>query len=95
LLPVACRPYQKYEKRSFGRERRKRKTMKCNLKWTNIYSGETGYVGKLMKSKGYFINAANKSDAKIYKSEKEASKDLVALIEMGEAENNRFEAEAC
>lgn len=26
------------------------------LKWTNKYSGETGYVGTVSKKKGYFTN---------------------------------------
>ena len=67
--------------------------MKYNLKWTNIYSNETGYVGSVSKKKGCFINATNKADAKTYASEKTAQKEIVLLGELGEAENNRFELE--
>ena len=65
--------------------------MKCNLKWTNKYSGETGFVGKVFKSKGYFENAEEKAKAKKYASENAASKDIIVLTELGEAENNVFE----
>ncbi len=67
--------------------------MKCNLKWTNKYSNETGYVGKVLKSKGYFINAT-KEEAKKYASEKTALKDIEVLTQLGEAENNEFTVEA-
>ena len=65
--------------------------MKYNLKWTNIYSNETGYVGSVSKKNGYFINAPEKADAKKYASEKAAEKEIALLVELGEAENNRFE----
>ena len=68
--------------------------MKCNVKWTNIYSNESGYVGSVSKKKGYFVNAPEKSDAKTYVSEKTAEKDISLLAELGEATNNRFEIEA-
>ena len=67
--------------------------MKYNLKWTNIYSNEIGYVGSVSKKKGYFINAPEKSDAKTYATEKAAEKEIVLLTELGEAVNNRFEIE--
>lgn len=67
--------------------------MKYNLKWTNIYSNETGYVGSVSKKKGYFINATEKADAKTYASEKTAQKEIDLLAELGEARNNRFDLE--
>lgn len=67
--------------------------MKCNLKWTNKFSQETGYVGKVLKSKGYFVNAETKEEAKKYASEKMAQKDLDTLVSLGEAENNEFAIE--
>lgn len=67
--------------------------MKYNLKWTNIYSNETGYVGSVSKKKGYFVNASAKADAKTYISAKTAEKDIALLEELGEAENNHFEIE--
>ena len=65
--------------------------MKYNLKWTNKFSKETGYVGKVVKSKGYFVNAETADKAKTYASEKAAKKDIDLLGELGEAENNDFE----
>ena len=29
--------------------------MKCNLKWTDVYSNEQGYVGKVSKKEGHFL----------------------------------------
>ena len=64
--------------------------MKCNLKWNNKFSGERGFVGKVSKAKGYFVNAETQSDAKTYASEKTAEKDIIVLTELGEAANNDF-----
>lgn len=64
--------------------------MKCNLMWTNKFSGETGFVGKVSKAKGYFMNAETQAEAKTYASEKAANKDIDVLTELGEAENNTF-----
>ena len=64
--------------------------MKCNLMWTNKFSGETGFVGKVSKAKGYFVNAEAQADAKTYASEKAANKDIDVLTELGEAVNNDF-----
>ena len=67
--------------------------MKCNLKWVNIYSNETGYVGKVSKKEGHFVSSPDKAGAKTYVSEKAANKEIELLASMGEAENNRFEIE--
>lgn len=67
--------------------------MKYNLKWTNIYSNEEGYVGSVSKKEGHFINSPDKDGAKKYVSEKTALKDIDLLTEMGEADNNRFVVE--
>lgn len=64
--------------------------MKCVLKWTNKYSQETGYVGKVLKTKGHFVNAECKAEAKKYPSENAAIKDVVILNDMGEADANIF-----
>lgn len=64
--------------------------MKFNLMWTNKFSGETGFVGKVAKSKGYFVNAETADKAKTYASAKTAEKDITVLTELGEAENNYF-----
>lgn len=65
--------------------------MKYIIKWTNKYSHETGYVGKIMAKAGHFVNVTNKKDAKTFKTEKDAEKDIKRLVEIGEAENNHFE----
>lgn len=62
-----------------------------NLKWTNKYSQETGYVKRVMKSKGFFVNTAEQEDAKKYRNETMARKDIEILTDIGEAENNIFE----
>lgn len=67
--------------------------MKCNLKWTNIYSYESGYVAKVSNVKNCFINTYEKDKAKKYASEKAARKEIDKLKEFGEAENNIFEIE--
>lgn len=60
------------------------------LKWKNKYSGEEGYVKTMAHSKGHFVNTYEQSEAKIYTSDKVVAKDLEALKEMGETENNDF-----
>lgn len=65
--------------------------MSYNLKWTNKFSGETGYVKKVMKVKGYFVNTYEQAEAKAYKAVKDAEKDIEVLTSLGEAENNDFE----
>ena len=67
--------------------------MKFNLKWINIYSNETGYVGKVSKKEGHFVSSSDKAGAKTYVSEKAANNEIELLASMGEAENNRFEIE--
>ena len=67
--------------------------MKYNLKWQNKFSGETGYVGKVLKSKGYFVNAPKKENAKKYASIKATAADMEFLKEIGETENNNFSTE--
>ena len=64
--------------------------MKYNIQWTNKYSEETGYVGKVMYKAGHFVNTFEQESAKKYKSQTEAEKDIAKLIEIGEGENNNF-----
>jgi hypothetical protein len=64
-----------------------------NLKWTNKYSCETGYVKKVSKAKGYFENTFEKAEAKKYRSMKAVQTDIELLTQLGEAVNNVFEAE--
>lgn len=63
------------------------------LKWTNKYSGETGYVGSVSKKKGYFTNEPDILRAKRYITDKAISNDLEILKSFGEFKNNDFAAE--
>lgn len=63
------------------------------LKWTNKYSGETGYVGTVSKKKGYFTNEPDMFKAKRYATDMAINNDLEALKSFGEFENNNFAAE--
>lgn len=63
------------------------------LKWTNKYSGETGYVGSVSKKKGYFTNEPDMLKAKRYVTDMAINNDLEALKSFGEFENNDFAAE--
>lgn len=61
-----------------------------NLKWRNKFSGEEGFVQKVVKSQGYFINTFDQSEAKKYRSQKVVDNDIALLTELGEAQNNDF-----
>ncbi|MBQ2659203.1 MAG: hypothetical protein IJF87_11630 [Erysipelotrichaceae bacterium] len=60
------------------------------IKWTNKYSGETGYVASVSRKEGHFINTYNREEAKDY-SAKTVSKIVDDLIAFGEGEENVFE----
>jgi hypothetical protein len=64
------------------------------IKWTNKYSQETGFVKTVSKAKNCFMNTFDASEARVFKSEKDAEKAIATLTEMGEAENNIFTIEA-
>ena len=66
--------------------------MKKHIMWKNTYSQETGFVGKVSKKEGHFINA-DKEHAKSYANDKTAEKEIALLEEMGEGKgkNNIFE----
>ena len=64
------------------------------IRWTNKYSHETGFVKTVSKAKRCFINTFDASEARVFKSEKDAEKAIAVLTEMGEAENNIFTVEA-
>lgn len=61
------------------------------IKWTNKFSGETGYVESISAKEQHFNNTFDISEAKGYKSASIAKRMLTTLIAMGEAENNEFE----
>ena len=60
------------------------------LKWRNKFSGEEGYVMKVSKANGCFINTFNPAEAKGYRSPAEVEKDLQVLAAIGEMYNNDF-----
>lgn len=62
-----------------------------NLKWTNIFSGETGYVKSIQKKKGYFENTFDQTEARKFKSRREAAEAIEVLETLGEAVTNKFE----
>ncbi len=61
-----------------------------SIKWVNKYSREEGYVAKVMKQKGFFMNTYNISEAKKYRSESSANTEIDFLNSIGEGENNEF-----
>lgn len=63
------------------------------IRWTNKFSQETGFVKTVSKAKNCFMNTFDATEARIFKSEKEAQKAIAVLTEMGEAENNIFSIE--
>ena len=63
------------------------------LKWTNKYSGETGYVGTVSKKKGYFTSEPDMLKAKRFVTDAAINNDLEILKSFGEFENNDFAAE--
>ena len=64
------------------------------IRWTNKFSQETGFVKTVSKAKNCFMNTFDASEARVFKSEKDAEKAIAVLTEMGEAENNIFTVEA-
>ena len=62
------------------------------IKWTNKFSGETGYVESVSTKNRCFVNTFKKKDAKRY-SEKAVKGILTKLDSYNETENNIFETE--
>ena len=64
------------------------------IRWTNKFSQETGFVKTISKAKKCFMNTFDASEARVFKTEKDAQKAIATLTELGEAENNIFTVEA-
>lgn len=62
------------------------------IKWTNKFSGESGYVQSISSKEQHFVNTYDKTEAKQYK-EAVAKGQITNLIKYGEAENNDFSLE--
>lgn len=60
------------------------------IKWINKYSQETGFVKTISKAKQCFMNTADETEAREFKTEKAAQKAIDTLVEYGEAVNNDF-----
>jgi len=61
------------------------------IKWTNIMSGEQGYVESVSAKEKHFVNTFDKDNAKIYKTASAAKTAIKNLISYGEGEANTFE----
>lgn len=61
------------------------------IKWTNKYSGETGYVESISTKEQHFVNTYDIDSAKRYKSASVAKRMISSLESFGEAVNNDFE----
>lgn len=61
------------------------------IKWTNKYSGETGYVEDVNKKEKHFINTYEQSQARKYNNAGNARRVIESLTSYGEADNNDFE----
>ena len=61
------------------------------IKWTNKFSGETGFVKSINKKEKHFDNTFNKAEARRYASVGSATQIVNMLMSFGEGENNNFE----
>jgi hypothetical protein len=61
------------------------------IKWTNKFSGETGFVADIKRKAGHFVSTFEAAEAKAFKNAKNAEKAIKTLAEIGEADNNNFE----
>lgn len=61
------------------------------IKWTNKFSGETGYVESIDTNNLHFVNTYDIESAKKYKATSVAKGMVTKLISYGEGENNDFE----
>lgn len=60
------------------------------LKWTNKFSGETGYVKSISNKEKHFVNTFDMTEARSY-SESSVEKIMKNLSSYGELDNNNFE----
>ena len=60
------------------------------LKWTNKYSGETGFVAQISTKNRCFVNTFDQNEAKEY-SEKAVKGLLTKLESFHETDDNTFE----
>lgn len=60
------------------------------IKWTNKFSGETGYVKSISAKEQHFVNTYDINEAKRY-NENVVKGQITNLTKYGEAKNNDFE----
>lgn len=60
------------------------------IKWTNKFSGETGFVKSVSNKEKHFINTFDKKSAKVYKDKSAAQRVIKTLTSYGEADANDF-----
>jgi len=68
--------------------------MKVVIKWTNKFSGETGFVQSVSAKEKHFNNTYEQKEARQYASAATANRTIASLVNYGEAENNDFEVVA-
>ncbi|MBO5435112.1 hypothetical protein J6A31_04750 [bacterium] len=64
------------------------------IKWTNKFSGETGYVESISSKEKHFNNTFDAAFAKKYKTASVAQRMILTLAKYGEADNNDFAVES-
>lgn len=60
------------------------------IKWTNKFSGETGFVQSVSTKEKHFVNTYDQKSAKVYKNSSAAERAIKMLTSYGEAEANDF-----
>ena len=59
------------------------------IKWTNRWSGETGFVKSIEAD--HFVNTYDQAEGCNYRCRRDADKAIRQLVDCGEATNNDFE----
>ena len=63
------------------------------IKWTNKFSGESGYVKSISVKGKHFNNTYNKDEARVFTSKGRLTAALNQLKSFGETQNNDFTVE--
>lgn len=75
-----------------ARQKKATKVTNFIIKWTNKFSGETGFVGKVSTKEACFYNS-DFDGARRYATEQSAQKAIKMLEAYGEAVNNTLEVQ--
>lgn len=60
------------------------------LQWRNSWSGETGFVKKILEAAGHFENTYDANEARRFTSVQRAEGAITTLAKIGEADLNEF-----